>query len=106
MTAINAIREEWCSLDMNSVEGSLHQAVCDIKVLLAEIDRLNSDVKLLELFLENTRNDKRELRANLKRAIDSIKLLIGFIPDGWEMPLGYSQVVAQVKEELQKLKGE
>lgn len=25
-------------------------------------------------------------------------ILINFIPDGWSMPLGYSKLVAQIKE--------
>lgn len=34
-------------------------------------------------------------RERLRKALD---LLIDFIPEGWEVPLGYSQVVAKARE--------
>lgn len=37
--------------------------------------------------------------------LEALKMLIGFIPDGWEMPLGYSQVVAQAEAALAKAEG-
>jgi hypothetical protein len=33
---------------------------------------------------------------------EQIELLTEFIPDGWEMPLGWNQVVAQAKETIKK----
>lgn len=45
-----------------------------------------------------TENEKLTAeRDRLRKAVD---LLIDFIPDGWEMPLGYSQIVAQAKAAL------
>jgi len=108
----------------NNVDNLLKDSVTSFFVFKKETE-LKTEIKRLEKLEEENSylldrlnglptpdefrlllKDYEILRANLKRAIDSIKLLIGFIPDGWEMPLGYSQVVAQVKEELQKLKGE
>ena len=37
--------------------------------------------------------------------VAALKMLIGFIPDGWSMPLGYSQVVAQAEAALAKAEG-
>lgn len=37
--------------------------------------------------------------------VAALKMLIRFIPDGWPMPLGYSQVVAQVETALAKAEG-
>lgn len=34
--------------------------------------------------------------------VAALKMLIRFIPDGWPMPLGYSQVVAQAETALAK----
>ena len=33
---------------------------------------------------------------------EMIDLLIGFIPDGWEMPLGWSAIVGQAKAILEE----
>jgi hypothetical protein len=41
-----------------------------------------------------------EMNIELAEARKAIELLIEFIPDGWSMPLGYMQVVAQAKEAL------
>jgi len=40
------------------------------------------------------------LEFKLKKAKDNIELLINFIPDGWQMPLGWSLLVSQIKGEL------
>ena len=37
--------------------------------------------------------------------VAALKMLIRFIPDGWPMPLGYSQVVAQAETALTKAEG-
>ena len=37
------------------------------------------------------------LEFKLKRANDNIDMLIAFVPDGWQMPLGWSVLVSQIK---------
>jgi len=37
--------------------------------------------------------------------VEALKMLIGFIPDGWGMPLGYSHVVAQAEQAIAKAEG-
>jgi hypothetical protein len=36
----------------------------------------------------------------IDRLREGINLLVDYIPDGWEMPLGYNQIVNQVKKLL------
>jgi len=38
----------------------------------------------------------------LEELKEQIELLVCFIPEGWEMPLGWNQVVSQAKEAIQK----
>ena len=62
-------------------------------------------------FLGNPSAGGVELRANARliaaapELLDACRMLIDFIPDGWEMPLGYNQVVAQAREVIAKATG-
>ena len=40
------------------------------------------------------------LTAERDRLREALEVLIAFIPDGWSMPLGYTQVVAQAQAAL------
>lgn len=37
--------------------------------------------------------------------VEACKMLIHFVPDGWEMPLGWVQVVAQAQQAIAKAEG-
>jgi len=43
-------------------------------------------------------NDYKVLEDENRRLREALDLVISFIPDGWSMPLGYSRLVAQIKE--------
>ena len=44
-------------------------------------------------------NEIATLRLKLEKAENNIRSLIDFFPDGWDVPLLFSQLVAQIKEE-------
>ncbi len=46
--------------------------------------------------------DNSELLTENAVLIEAVEMLIKFIPDGWSMPLGYTQVVAQAREALDR----
>ena len=46
-----------------------------------------------------------ELTVELEKLKKLPDMLIGFIPEGWGMPLGWGQLVAQVKQALKELEG-
>lgn len=43
------------------------------------------------------------LIASAPELLAACKMFVGFIPDGWEMPLGWGQVVAQAEETIIKV---
>jgi len=45
-------------------------------------------------------NDKQKI----KKLIEAVHLLVNSVPDGWAMPLGYSQAVSQAKYILEQVK--
>lgn len=45
-------------------------------------------------------SDAKAIEEERDRLREAVELLIGFIPEGWEMPLGWTQVVAQAKAAL------
>lgn len=57
----------------------------------AEIAGFKEDIFDTHKQIIGLRKEVAELRGQLK-------MLLDFIPDGWSMPLGYSQLVAQIKE--------
>jgi hypothetical protein len=50
--------------------------------------------------IEKLADEIERLKVKLAEAREAINLLIGFIPEGWAMPLGWTQVVAQAKATL------
>ena len=46
--------------------------------------------------------DYEELEEENKRLREALDLVISFIPDGWEMPLGFNQVAQQAREALKE----
>ena len=64
--------------------------------------------RLVDLDLQNTESGQvlaivTEYPSNpLEELKEQIELLVCFIPEGWEMPLGWNQVVSQAKEAIQK----
>ena len=50
--------------------------------------------------LADTKQRIAALTAERDRLREALEVLIAFIPDGWSMPLGYTQVVAQAQAAL------
>jgi len=46
-----------------------------------------------------------QTESSLKELEAVVKSLIDFIPKGWEMPLGYTQIVIQAEKVLEKVRG-
>jgi chromosome segregation ATPase len=47
----------------------------------------------------------REAESRLKRLQEAVDLVIDFIPDGFDVPLGFNQVMTQLKEARNKENG-
>lgn len=63
-------------------------------------DHIAETRKLIDTYdLLISQEDKKiaELEAENKRLREALDLVISFIPDGWGMPLGWSDLVAQVR---------
>ena len=73
-------------------------------VKLAHIQEIKEMYKSLVGHHEAQAADFQEqiaaLKAENKRMREALGLLINFIPDGWEVSLGYALVVAQAREAL------
>jgi hypothetical protein len=67
------------------MKGNAH---FEMQVRDATIDRLQKEITAL--------------RERLRVVGECIEMLIAFIPEGWSMPLGYSQVVAQAKQTIKQ----
>ena len=80
--------------------GTFEESIADIKTALR--DELLLDPYDVKRLLGNY----EILKAENKRLREIVWLLINFLPEGWEMPYGYSQLVAQSKAILKEAGGE
>ena len=79
----------------------------DLSDAIAMIERQGEQIAALETDLRAAYDkvsellgDRTVLTAENKQLQEAVNLLINFVPNGWEMPLGYTQVVAQAQESL------
>ncbi len=99
----------WC-WDVESLLTEIEKMEADHK---KEISSLEAQVKEKDEQIEATifsgtlgeiiKTQKEQIAALTKerdKLRDITEMLINFIPDGWSMPLGYTQVVAQAREAL------
>ena len=82
------------------------------KRTLKYVDYLLSEVKRLRELEDAVKNALREnpeekhcscvplLKAEIKRLREGLELLVDFIPDGWEVPVGWTTLVSQVRKLL------
>jgi len=73
---------------------------CKWEEVEAEIkDRKDTEQKLGQDLWDSLGREEEQKKqiAKLKK---SIKLLLSAIPEGWEVPLGYSDIVSQVEQAL------
>ncbi len=73
-----------------------------IKTQKEEIATLTKERDLWKEAHHACDKDNSELRTENAVLIEAVEMLIKFIPDGWSMPLGYTQVVAQAREALDR----
>jgi hypothetical protein len=81
--------------------------------LLQKVQVLENDNALLRKRLEVIKDDYLADKIAVDchdnchdELVAALKMLIRFIPDGWPMPLGYSQVVAQAETAIAKVKNQ
>ena len=70
------------------------QELCEAR---GEIERLNRELLKLKDYAQ-AQEDKYEAR--IKELEGAIRMLTTFFPEGWVMPLGWEQMVAQAKQVL------
>lgn len=59
---------------------------------------LKDENEQLRLNYNNLADEFNQQNTRLKRLQEAVDLVIGFIPEGFEIPLGFNQVMAQLKK--------
>ena len=75
----------------------------EIDKLQAEIERLKKKIEELIPLRPCVNDLTREIKwqqARIKELEGAIRMLTTFFPEGWVMPLGWEQMVAQAKQAL------
>lgn len=104
------IMQQWDSWRKYIAEGGtaswprdeFEMVIANYKERVKELDtNYLSAIKLAETYKEGW----EEAESRLKRLQGALKEVVNFIPDGWEMPLGYNQIVNQAKKLLREVEG-
>jgi regulator of replication initiation timing len=76
--------------------------------LYAEIDRLRADNAVLTEDIDAWRKrwlslseEVAKLKAENEKLKSNIRMLIEFVPDGFAMPMGWNELVQQVRKEAE-----
>ncbi len=95
-------RHDWVMLE--DVPDGDYVLYTDHRAALAEKDK---EIDGLKIDLGQWRHDWRLLNAanhkaeeRIKELEAAIRALLNFIPDGWAMPLGWNQIVADARKEV------
>ncbi len=83
------------------VSAQKQQKIEKLEAALAEKDKDMFEIDK-QKYVIRLEKENESLRAKVEKLDDALRLLIGFLPDGWEMPLGWNQVVAQAQEALKE----
>jgi hypothetical protein len=93
--------EEWQGkyLDIGEIVQHLRNDNFEMKARIKELESKEIGCKKL---IEEFKKINPRLETRIKKLEEGIALLIGFIPDDWEMPLGWNTCVAQARNLIKK----
>ena len=72
----------------------------DAETVEREKDSADERARILNFQKEKLEAALSAAQGEVERMREVIEIMIQFIPDGWQMPLGWNQVVAQAREAL------
>jgi hypothetical protein len=72
----------------------------DAETVERERDSADERARMLNFQKEKLESALAAAQGEVERMREVIEIMIQFIPDGWQMPLGWNQVVAQAQEAI------
>lgn len=100
--SIEQIKEMVCACVDRTVEKGTN--IPDFYFVMSSMDK-NDPIHTAIVGNGPTSEANAYLISAAPELLEACKMLIGFIPDGWEMPLGWNQVVAQAHAAIAKAEG-